>query len=161
MLSLVLLQKTDVTNDEDCIQLIDSGILKFKKIDILINNAGISQRSLAKNTNIEVDRKIMDVNYFGSVCITKHALPHMIRSKNGHIVVISSIVGKFGFPLRSGYAASKHALGGYFESLRAELHKENIDVTIVFPGRIKTNISFITRWSIITLWSITSSHPNS
>ena len=139
--SKILLHRTDVTKDEDCLQLINSAISKFNKIDILINNAGISQRSLAKNTKIEVDRQIMDVNYFGSICITKYALPHMIRSKNGHIVVISSIVGKFGFPLRSGYAASKHALGGYFESLRAELYKENIDVTIVFPGRIKTNIS--------------------
>jgi dehydrogenase/reductase SDR family protein 7B len=111
------------------------------KIDILINNAGISQRSFAKETGLEIDRKIMELNFFSAVALTKLVLPNMLATKSGHIAVISSISGKFGFPLRTAYAASKHALQGFFESLRAELKQDNIQVTIVSPGRIKTNIS--------------------
>jgi len=133
--------KTDVSSSEDCKALIDKSLKAFGKIDILINNAGISQRSLAAETDMEVNKKLMGINFFGVVEVTKYALESMVKNKGGHIVVISSIVGKFGFPLRSGYAASKHALHGYFESLRAEISKDNINVTIVCPGRIKTNIS--------------------
>ena len=110
-------------------------------IDLLINNAGISQRSLVKDTPIANDRKIMELNFFSVVALSKLVLPYMLSQKSGHIVVTSSIVGKFGFPLRSAYSASKHALQGYFDSLRAEVTKENIKVTIVSPGRIKTEIS--------------------
>ncbi|WP_010664845.1 SDR family oxidoreductase [Marinilabilia salmonicolor] len=110
-------------------------------IDILINNAGISQRSLARETPVDIDRRIMEVNFFGTVQLTKAVLPYMLRQGSGHIVAISSISGKFGFPLRTAYAASKHAVQGFFESLRAELTGDNIKVTIVSPGRIKTNIS--------------------
>ncbi|MBN4072194.1 SDR family oxidoreductase [Flavobacteriales bacterium AH-315-E23] len=131
----------DITLDEDRKRLIDETIKEFGRIDILINNAGISQRSLAKDTLLEVDRRLMEVNYFGVIALTKYALPHMIEAKSGRIAAISSIVGKFGFPLRTGYSATKHALHGYFESLRAELHADNIKVTIICPGRIKTNIS--------------------
>jgi len=116
-------------------------IEKFNAIDYLINNAGISQRSEAKETSIEVDRKIMEVNFFGTVGLTKTVLEQMLKNKSGHITVISSISGKFGFPLRTAYSASKHALQGYFESLRAELHDDNIQVLIVSPGRINTPIS--------------------
>lgn len=111
------------------------------KIDCLINNAGRSQRSLAKETPLENDRSIMEINFFGVIALTKLVLPQMLKNKSGHLVVVSSISGKFGFPLRTAYSASKHAIQGYFESLRAELEKENIKVTIVSPGRIKTNIS--------------------
>ena len=131
----------DVTKDEDRRNLIDQTIKKFGRIDVLLNNAGISQRALAKDTLIEVDRQLMEVNYFGTISLTKHALQHMIPAKSGTIAVISSIVGKFGFPLRTGYSATKHALHGYFESLRAELHLDNIKVCIICPGRIATNIS--------------------
>ncbi len=110
-------------------------------VDVLIHNAGRSQRSLARDTPIENDRNLMEVNFFGAVTLTKQVLPQMLKKQSGHIVVISSISGKFGFPLRTAYAASKHALQGYFESLRAELIHDNIKVTIVSPGRIKTNIS--------------------
>ncbi len=113
----------------------------FDRVDILVNNSGISQRSLAIETPIEVDRKIMETNFFGAVAITKKVLPSMSKNKFGHIVVISSIVGKFGFPVRTAYSASKHALQGFFESLRAEMVSDNIRVTIVSPGRIHTNIS--------------------
>jgi short-subunit dehydrogenase len=111
------------------------------KIDLLINNAGRSQRSLAKETPLENDRSIMELNFFSVVALTKLVLPQMLKNKSGHIVVVSSISGKFGFPWRTAYSASKHAVQGYFESLRAELVKDNIQVTIVSPGRIKTNIS--------------------
>ena len=84
----------------------------------------------------------MEINYFGNIAITKAVLPYMMEQKSGHIVVVSSVVGKFGFPLRSTYSASKHALHGYYETLRAEQASNRIKVTIVIPGRVKTNISY-------------------
>lgn len=119
----------------------DEAIQSFGKIDILINNGGISQRSLVEDTHIDVDKRIMDINYLGTVALTKAILPHFIKNKIGHFVVTTSIVGKIGTPLRSSYAASKHALHGFFDSLRAENHKNNIAVTIVCPGFVNTNIS--------------------
>lgn len=110
-------------------------------IDCLFQVGGISQRSLVKDTPLAIDRKIMEVNFFGTVALTKAILPGMIARGGGHIAVTSSIVGKFGFPYRSAYSASKHALHGYYESLRAELKKENIRVSIIIPGRIQTDIS--------------------
>ncbi|MAD97542.1 MAG: short chain dehydrogenase [Flavobacteriaceae bacterium] len=113
----------------------------FGKVDILVNNGGISQRSLAEDTAISVDKRIMDINYLGTVALSKHLLPHFQQRKQGHFVVTTSIVGKIGTPLRSSYAASKHALHGFFDSLRAEVFKDNIDVTLICPGFVKTNIS--------------------
>lgn len=115
----------------------------FGHIDILINNGGISQRSLTKDTTLEVDRQIMEVDYFGSIALTKYLLPHFLKQKYGHYVTVTSVNGKLGIPRRSGYAASKHALHGFFDSLRAELWKEskNIHVTLVCPGWINTNLS--------------------
>lgn len=113
----------------------------FGRIDYLINNGGISQRSEAWETPLELDRKIMEVNYFGNIALTKAVLPIMQQQKSGYIVTISSLSGKFGFFLRSAYAASKHALVGFYESLRLEEEKNNIKVSIVFPGLINTNIS--------------------
>ena len=110
-------------------------------IDILINNAGISQRLDALKTDEQTERKIMEVNYFSPVRLSKLVLPGMITRGAGHIVLISSLVGKFGTSKRSSYAASKHALHGYFESLRAENWQNNIHVTLVCPGYIHTNIS--------------------
>ena len=127
----------------------NSSVLKaveeFKKrhhnIDILVNNAGISQRSLLIETPVEVDRKVLEINFFGTITLTKGILPVMIESGGGHIVVMSSVVGKFGITLRSAYSASKHALHGFFETLRCELSGRNIRVTIICAGRIHTNIS--------------------
>lgn len=116
-------------------------ISAFGKVDVLINNGGISQRSTAAETPLEIDRKIMEVNYFGNIALSKALLPHFQQNKNGYFVVISSLSGKFGFFLRSAYAASKHALVGFYESLRLEEEKNNIQVSLVFPGLIKTNIS--------------------
>ena len=113
----------------------------FGDIDILINSGGISQRDMAINTSLEVDRKIMEVNYFGSISLSKAVLPGMVRRKKGHHVVISSASGIVSTPLRSGYAASKHALHGFYDALRAEHFSDNIQVTIVCPGYINTSIS--------------------
>jgi len=113
----------------------------FGRVDVLINCGGISQRALAKDTLLDVDRKVMEVNYFGSIALTKYLLPSMLKNKSGHFVSISSLVGKFGSPYRTGYAASKHALHGFYDSLRAELWKDNIKVMMVCPGFIKTQIS--------------------
>jgi len=113
----------------------------FGRIDVLVNNGGISQRSLAKDTAIAVDKRIMDINYLGTVALTKAVLPHFIENQSGQFVVTTSIVGKVATPLRSSYAASKHALHGFFDSLRAENHKNNITVTLVCPGFVNTHIS--------------------
>lgn len=121
--------------------LADLVIKKFGSIDVLVNNGGISQRSFAKDTPIDIDRKIMEVNFFSAIALTKSVLPYMIKQKSGHFIIISSISGKFGFFLRSAYSASKHALHGFFESLRMEVFNDNIGVTIVCPGKIKTSIS--------------------
>jgi len=120
---------------------VDQAISCFGVIDILVNNGGISQRSLVKDTDISVDRRIMDINYFGTVALTKGVLPHFIKNKKGQFVVTTSIVGKIGTPMRTSYAASKHALHGFFDSLRAEHHKDGISVTLVCPGFVVTDVS--------------------
>jgi dehydrogenase/reductase SDR family protein 7B len=111
------------------------------RIDALYQFAGISQRSLVAETPIENDRRIMEINFFGVIALAKAVLPSMIENGGGQLAVTSSLVGKFGFPYRSVYSASKHALHGYFESLLAENSKYNIRVSILIPGRIQTNIS--------------------
>ncbi len=113
----------------------------FGQVDILINNGGRSQRSLIKDTILQVDRDLMEVNYFGSVSLTKQLLPHMMNRGEGHFVVVTSLTGIFGTPYRSGYAASKHALHGFYDSMRAELEDSGIKVTIAAPGFVKTNVS--------------------
>lgn len=113
----------------------------YPKINILISNGGISQRSYAIETPIEIDRKILEINFFGAITLTKALLPALIDDGGGNISVTSSMTGKFGFPLRTSYCASKHAVQGFFEALRAELHTKNVKVTIVSPGRVYTNIS--------------------
>lgn len=114
---------------------------KFGYVDMLVNNGGISQRSLVAETPMEVDRKIMQVDYFGGVQLAKAVLPSMLARGKGHFVVISSIVGVFGFPQRSAYSAAKHALHGFYESLLAENGKYGIGLTMVCPGRILTHVS--------------------
>lgn len=111
------------------------------KVDVLINNAGISQRSLVLDTTLDVYRQLMEVDYFGVIHLTKNILPDMIKNGGGKLVVISSLVGKFSTPLRSGYAAAKHALHGFFDALRTEVKSNNIKVTIICPGFIQTDVS--------------------
>ncbi len=138
---VILIQPLDI-GDHDRIPVVVQEVLgRVGKIDILVNNAGISQRALAKDAVFAVDKKMIDINLLGTIAISKAILPHFIANKNGHFVVISSLMGKFAAPLRSGYAAAKHGLHGFFDALRAENYKENIQVTLICPGFIKTDIS--------------------
>ncbi len=116
-------------------------IKKYGKVDLLFLNAGISQRSDAAETDVEVDRKLMEVNYFGQVFLTKKILPFLKKQTESHIAVTSSLAGKFGFYKRSAYAASKHALHGFFETLRLEEQDVNMKVTMLCPGGVQTDIS--------------------
>lgn len=131
----------DLSMPESLANKANEAIALFGRIDILIHSGGISQRSMALDTLVDVDRRLMEVNYFSTVTLTKAVLPTMIANGFGHIVPISSLVGKFGSPYRSGYSASKHALHGFYDSLRAELYSKNIFVTLVTPGFVKTNVS--------------------
>ncbi len=133
-------QTLDLSDSNSIQQAYDTVSKHFDRIDILINNAGVSQRSLAYETGLDVDRKIMQINYFGTIQLTKLVLPQMMSRKSGHIVAVSSLAGKLGFPLRSAYSASKHALHGFFETLAMELDGFNIKITIAIPSHIKTDI---------------------
>lgn len=114
---------------------------RYPQIDVLVHNGGISQRAYVKDTKLDVDRRLMEVNYFGTIALTKAVLPSMLQAKSGHFVVVSSVMGKIGTPKRSAYAASKHALHGFFDCLRAEVSDDGIVVTLVCPGYIRTDIS--------------------
>jgi len=111
------------------------------RIDLLVNNAGIGQRSKALDTAIADVRRLIEINFFAPVALTNAVLPGMLARGNGHIAIISSVAGYVGTPLRSSYAASKHAVRGYYDSLRAELHDTGVKVTIVCPGYINTEIT--------------------
>ncbi len=137
----VLILPLDLADQSNFEEKKNEVLKKFGRIDILINNGGISQRSLVKDTSVDVDRKIMEVNYIGTVALTKVVLPEFLKQGSGKFVVTTSTVGKIGTPYRSGYSASKHALHGFFDSLRAEVHDNNISVLLVCPGFIQTNIS--------------------
>jgi short-subunit dehydrogenase len=131
----------DLEHSENFGEKVAAVIEKYGKIDFLFLSGGISQRAEVIETDLAIDRRIMEVNYFGNIALTKAVLPIMIKQQSGHFVVISSIAGKFGFFLRSAYSASKHALHGFYESLMLENEKHNIGVTIICPGKINTNIS--------------------
>lgn len=131
----------DLTDIDSFPNIVSDVRKKVNRIDILINNGGISQRSPIIETPLEVDRKIFEVNYFGTIAFTKAVLPWMIETGGGNITAISSISGKFGFHLRASYSATKHALFGFYETLGLEHIKDKIYTTIVCPGRIQTNIS--------------------
>jgi len=118
-----------------------SVIEKEGRIDILLNIGGVSQRALIRDTPLWIDRRIMEINYFGTVSLTKAVLPFMISNGGGQIAATSSISGRFGFPLRSAYSASKHALHGFFETLMLEHGRDNIRVSVIIPGRVRTSIS--------------------
>ena len=136
-----LLLAFDLTAKNDYGSFVRQVTERFGRIDVLINNAGISQRALAHETTMEVDRKILEINYFSATELTRQVLPVMLSSGGGSVAATSSISGLFGFPLRSSYAASKHAVSGYFETLGLELRSRGIYVTIAYPGRIRTDIS--------------------
>ena len=127
--------------DSNQIDLVSKEIQNNHQIDIVILNAGISQRSQVISTDFETEQKIMNINFHGLVRLAKQVLPEMLRKKSGHFVIMSSVAGKLGIPGRSTYSASKHALHGYFDALRAEVSNDGITVSIVCPGYIFTNIS--------------------
>ena len=110
-------------------------------IDVLVHNAGVSQRAFAADTGYDVDDRLMRTNYLGPVALTKGVLPSMRERRSGHFIVVTSVLGKFGLPGRSGYCAAKHALHGFFDTLRAEVSNEGIRVTLALPGWVRTNVS--------------------
>jgi short-subunit dehydrogenase len=131
----------DVSNSEEVGPAVERAWRALDGVHTVVLCSGVSQRSLAEETILDVDRRVMEVNYFGLVGVTKALLPHMIARREGRFIVISSIAGRVGTPLRSAYAASKHALHGFFDSLRAELHRYGISVSIACPGYINTSIT--------------------
>ena len=131
----------DFSSNDDIEALVQYAWDATEGIDIVMLNAGISQRTNVEDSSMEMVRKIMEVNYFAPVAIAKEILPKMLKRGGGKIAVTTSIAGRFGFPLRCGYSSSKFALYGFFETLQAEYYDSGIRVTIVCPGRVQTNIS--------------------
>lgn len=136
-----IVMELDLANMEQIEPFVQKVLDECGKIDILINNGGVSHRGSILHTKIMVDKQIMTINYFGSVALTKAVLPKMVELKSGHIVFVSSVQGLIAIPDRSAYAASKYAMQAFADSLRAEMHQYNIDVTVFSPGYIKTAIS--------------------
>jgi len=130
----------DLENTAELPDKAKSALTIFGRIDIIIHSGGVSQRSLAMDTNLDVAQKIMNINFWGTVALTQAVIPSMLSNKEGQIVIISSLVGKFGTKYRSAYSASKHALHGYFDSLRSEIDPK-IGICIICPGFIKTNVT--------------------
>ncbi|MFT3712794.1 MAG: SDR family oxidoreductase [Archangium sp.] len=137
----ILIHPLDLASGSDFEADTRAVLSRFGRIDVVVHNGGISQRSWVKDTAMDVHRRIMEVNYFGAIALTKATLPTMLEAKRGHVVVISSVMGKIGTPLRSAYAASKHALHGYYDCLRAEVADSNVNVTVICPGFVSTNVS--------------------
>lgn len=135
----VLAVQTDVSREEDCKSLIDKTLEHFGRIDVLINNAGISMRGLFQDTSLDVLHKLMDTNFWGTVYCTHYALPHILKN-NGSVVGISSIGGFQGLPGRTGYSSSKFAMHGFLETLRVEHLKNGLHVMIAAPGFTSTNV---------------------
>lgn len=136
-----VLLPADLTDAGSLAPLAQQALDIFGHIDVLINNAGVTQRAFAEDTAPEVDRRLMEINFFTPVALTKLLLPHFRARKTGHVTVISSMAGLMGFPKRTAYAAAKHALKGYFETLQVEHTIPGFYATIVSPGRIQTPIS--------------------
>jgi NAD(P)-dependent dehydrogenase (short-subunit alcohol dehydrogenase family) len=129
----------DVTDAEACNRAVGAGVERFGRLDVLVNNAGMSQRSGFAATGLEVIRRVMDVNFFGAVHCTKAALPHLVAAR-GLVIAVSSVAGFTPLIARTGYAASKHAMHGFFESLRTELAPQGVDVMMVCPSFVATHI---------------------
>ena len=137
----VLCVPTDVTREEDCQQLVEKTVARFGRIDVLINNAGLSMRALFEEADLEVLRRLMDVNFWGTVYCTKYALPWLLQSK-GTVAGIISIAGHVGLPGRTGYAASKFAVRGFLDTLRIENLKKGLHVLVVAPGFTASEVRF-------------------
>jgi len=135
----VMVHKTDVSVEKDCKDLIERTMEHFGRIDVLINNAGISMRATLEDMDIEVFRKVIDVNLFGAVYCTKYALPHLLKAK-GSVVGVSSIAGYVGLPARTAYSSSKYGLQGFLDALRTENRKTGLHVLVACPGYTESNI---------------------
>ncbi len=133
----------EATDYDELPAVVDARRLRWKGgVDLLINNAGVSQRSLALDTAFDTYRRMMEIDFFAPVRLTQLVLPSMVARKSGHIVIISSVAGKVGAPLRTGYCAAKHACVGYYDALRAEIEKAyGVGVSVVTPGSVKTGIA--------------------
>lgn len=129
----ILIQKTDVSKEDDCRILIEETIKRFGQIDVLVNNAGISMRALFEDVDLKVIRQLMDVNFYGTVYCSKHALPYLLKTK-GSLVGVISIAGYVGLPGRTGYSASKFAIRGFLDTLRIENLKKGLHVLVAAPG---------------------------
>ena len=132
----------DLADTFEIEKIVEQQVSRLGRIDFLLNIGGISQRARIDETPMWLDRKIFEINYFGTIALTKAILPYMLKQKSGHILATSSISGRFGFPLRSAYSASKQALHGFFETLYLENKKFNIKASVIIPGRVLTSISF-------------------
>jgi short-subunit dehydrogenase len=138
MVSCIPFDLADTTGID---KIVEEQVRIFGRIDYLLNIGGVSQRARIDETPLWLDRKIFEINYFGTIALTKAVLPVMVRQNSGHILATSSISGRFGFPLRSAYSASKQALHGFFETLYLENKKFNINASVIIPGRVRTSIS--------------------
>ena len=135
----ILSVKTDVSSESDCKNLIEQAIARFGRVDILVNNAGISMRAMFKDLDLSVIKRLMDVNFWGTVYCTKYALPHILK-RHGSIVGVISIAGFKGLPARTGYSSSKFAIYGFLDTLRVEHLKDDLHVMIFAPGFTASNI---------------------
>ncbi len=131
----------DLSETSEINKIVDQVISEKHHVDFLLNMGGISQRARIDETPLWLDRKIFEINYFGTIALTKAILPYMVKQQSGHVLATSSISGRFGFPLRSAYSASKQALHGFFETLYLENKKNNIKASVIIPGRVRTAIS--------------------
>ena len=131
----------DLEKYHDVEKQVEEGLRIHGPIDVLINNAGLSQRYLGVESTLALDEKIMNVNFFGSIAFTRPILKDMVKNKSGFIAVVSSVLGLYGVQSRTAYSASKHALRGYFESLRNELFETGVKILMIYPGYITTQVS--------------------
>jgi len=131
----------DLSDCDQMPEIVEKGINIFGSVDILVNNGGISQRSAIIDTSIEVDKKLMEVDYLGTVALSKAILPYFIQQGGGQFVVVTSLMGKFSSPYRSAYCGAKHALHGFFNAMRLEHEKDEVKVTLIGPGFINTNVA--------------------
>jgi len=137
----ILVLSLDVTDWDALPGAVQAVLNRFGHIDLLINNAGVSQRSLCVDTDMEVYRQLMEVDVMGQIALTKAVLPQMLERGAGHIAVTASVAGKVGAPLRTGYCAAKHAVMGFFDALRAEVENQGVHVSTIVPGFIRTDIA--------------------
>lgn len=131
----------DVADFDSLPEIVSRAEALHGRIDVLINNAGITQRALAKDTNFGVYRRLIDIDLMAPIALTQLVLPGMVDRNDGHIIAMGSVAGKFGSPLRTAYCAAKHGVFGYFDALRTEVSHDGIQVTVVAPGAVKTNLA--------------------